>query len=562
MQLFVFATLVETLVLVAAYHYLASRHGSEPLRWWTRAWSAALVRHLATLLTLTIGPLLVLRTLEQAAALVSGALLLRGTLALNDRSFPRWVWFAFLVPLAWIPIALGLDLSFIALSSPTFVLLGFSTMFTGWTLHRVERPGFGKRLTVIALVLWGLHQLDYPFVRPHPDLARWGYMLASLLESLSALGMLIVAFERVLAQLAESEARHRRLFERLPEGVFQTDSEGVIVDANPTLLEMLACDSVEELRALGLPGTFDESEEVHQQETRWRRRDGELIDVVLSVRWFHDERGRRLGLEGVVRDATEPRRLSARRSRAQRMEALGRLAGGVAHDFNNLLTAIRGGAAALARDRRLGGPAREWVDVIESAADRAGSLTHQLLAVSRGEGADDPQEVDLARLTREAASTLRGLLGEQVTLEVEATEPTIARLDPTGFEQVLLNLTVNARDAMPSGGLIRISVEPTVLGMAEARRLSVEPGAYAMLRVRDAGVGMDDDTRERLFEPFFTTKRGGTGLGLATVYATVVRGGGRIDVESRIGEGALFTVVWPLVEESIETSCELEREAS
>src|SRR5690606_26482999 len=106
------------------------------------------------------------------------------------------------------------------------------------------------------------------------------------------------------------------------------------------------------------------------------------------------------------------------------------------------------------------------------------------------------------------------------------------------------------------------SVEPTVLGMAEARRLSVEPGAYAMLRVRDAGVGMDDDTRERLFEPFFTTKRGGTGLGLATVYATVVRGGGRIDVESRIGEGALFTVVWPLVEESIETSCELEREAS
>src|SRR5690606_31792539 len=200
----------------------------EHLTWWTKAWSAAIVRHSAGLLIAVIGPLAVLRTLEQAAALTSAALLLRGTVALAGRSLPRWIWLAFLAPLAWIPVALALELSFLALTLPTFVILGAATIATGLTLHRTEAPGFGARLTTLALVLWGIHQLDYPFVRPIPELAPWGYVLAAVLETLSALGMLIVAYERALAALAESEARHRTLFERLPEGIFRTDADGAI----------------------------------------------------------------------------------------------------------------------------------------------------------------------------------------------------------------------------------------------------------------------------------------------------------------------------------------------
>jgi nitrogen-specific signal transduction histidine kinase len=229
--------------------------------------------------------------------------------------------------------------------------------------------------------------------------------------------------------------------------------------------------------------------------------------------------------------------------RAQKMEALGRLSGGVAHDFNNLLTIIMGSVALLRRRQ----PSPELAD-IAAAADSAASLTRQLLAFSRG-AVLEPRVLCLQELVRDAIAMIRRLIGEDIEVGFhEAESPWLVRIDPNQLEQVLLNLATNARDAMPRGGRLEIALSNVALD-ADGARLSSEarPGEYVRLRVTDSGTGMDEETRQRIFEPFFTTKeRGkGTGLGLATVFGTVSQSGGFIETQSAPGKGARFDLYFP-----------------
>ena len=234
---------------------------------------------------------------------------------------------------------------------------------------------------------------------------------------------------------------------------------------------------------------------------------------------------------------------------AQKMEAVGRLAGGVAHDFNNLLTAILGYAEILANRRDLDGTARQNVETIQKAGKQAAAVTHQLLAFSRKQVLQ-PRVIDLGELVRDFEKILRRVIGEHIELvTVAAPDGTRVKADPNQLEQVILNLGVNARDAMPRGGKLTIRTGTVCLDAAEARRQSLElgPGHYVLLEVSDTGHGMTEEVKSRIFEPFYTTKGPGkgTGLGLSTVYGVVKQSGGTISVESAPGMGCTFRVLLP-----------------
>ncbi len=255
-------------------------------------------------------------------------------------------------------------------------------------------------------------------------------------------------------------------------------------------------------------------------------------------------------------DVTERHTLESQFRQAQKMEAVGRLAGGVAHDFNNVLTAINGYSDLLLEDLDHDDPKRQDVEEIRAAAQRAAALTRQLLAFSRKQVLQS-RVLDLNTVVRTLDKMLQRLIGEDVKLEVSlAADLEAVRADPGQIEQVILNLAVNSRDAMPNGGRLTIETASVDLDEAYARdHAGVSPGRYVMLAVSDTGVGMDAETQSHIFEPFYTTKEQGkgTGLGLSTVYGIVKQSGVYVWVSSKPGRGTTFNIYLPRVDEPVET---------
>jgi PAS domain S-box-containing protein len=269
---------------------------------------------------------------------------------------------------------------------------------------------------------------------------------------------------------------------------------------------------------------------------------------------YRDAQGQVIGLIGISRDITELKRLEEQFRQAQKMEAVGRLAGGVAHDFNNLLTVINGYSGLVFNRLRAEDPSRKPLVEIQKAGERAANLTRQLLAVSRKQVLQ-PQVVSFNTLLGELLKLLQRLLGEDIELTlVPEASLGLAKVDPGQFEQAIINLAVNARDAMPQGGRLTIETHNTELAEDYAEHhQEVRAGHYVLVAVSDSGHGMDEATKARIFEPFFTTKGPGqgTGLGLAMVYGFVKQSGGHIEVYSEMGHGTTFKVYLPRAEETI-----------
>jgi two-component system cell cycle sensor histidine kinase/response regulator CckA len=379
--------------------------------------------------------------------------------------------------------------------------------------------------------------------------------------------------KRTEEALRQSEERFRELYHDAPVGYLELDNEGRITSVNRTECEMMGYAPDE---MLGQPiWTFVADEETSRQqvlallagrlpsardrERLFRRKDGTTFPVLIEDRLLQNEEGKIVGIRAALQDITERKEaeekmvsLQEQLRQSQKMEAVGRLAGGIAHDFNNLLTVIQGHCEISLLQFQGNNPLREDIVEIKKAADRAGNLTRQLLAFSRRQ-IMEMKVIDLNALLRELEKMLRRVMGEDVELVTVLDEHLgKIKMDPGQMEQVVLNLAINARDAMPSGGKFILETTNVSLDEKYARsHIGVEAGRHVMLSVTDTGSGMSLQVKERLFEPFFTTKEKGkgTGLGLSTVYGIIKQSSGNIWVYSEPGHGSTFKIYLPRVDE-------------
>jgi len=292
-------------------------------------------------------------------------------------------------------------------------------------------------------------------------------------------------------------------------------------------------------------------------EYRITARDGAIHWLHDKGRFVTDDQGKRIGWQGVILDVTETKQLEEQLRQSQKLESVGRLAGGIAHDFNNMLTAINGYSELTLRSLEDDNPLRQNIEEIKKAGERSALLTHQLLAFSRQQVLQ-PLVLDLNEIIADTTNLLERLIGEDVEL-ITALNPKTGRVnvDPGQLSQIIMNLAVNARDAMPHGGKLTIETANIFLKPDDARqKIGILPGAYVLLAVCDTGQGIDGKIQQQIFEPFFTTKElgKGTGLGLSTVYGIVKQSGGNIEVDTKVGAGTTFRIYLPRVAEQPEAA--------
>lgn len=370
---------------------------------------------------------------------------------------------------------------------------------------------------------------------------------------------------RVMDALRESERRYRDLVLHAPYGIYAVTRDGRILSANRALAQILEYPSPDDLTSMNaeefyqdptdrqrMVGLWLQQRRIGDSEARWRTRNGRALVVRLTGRTLaggapSDEQS----FEVFVEDITEQRRWEAERRHAQKMEAIGSLAAGIAHDFNNLLTAILGYTELMLEQIDADKPIYEDLQKVRDAGRSAAALTKQLLAFGRKQTLR-LEAVDVSEVVRVTDQWVRRVIGEGIEVVVDTEGPVPAiRADRVQLEQIVLNLVVNARDAMLDGGTLTIQTRYVEIEepLSVPGPVVIPPGSYVRVTVSDTGCGMDAATRDRIFEPFFTTKElgRGTGLGLATVYGIVKQLEGYIVVSSEVGHGSTFSAYFPII---------------
>ncbi len=416
------------------------------------------------------------------------------------------------------------------------------------------------------------------------------YVIKEQLKRLSQAVIHAIEEKRVLQErywaeraLRESEERYRTLVHTLPDALTLADLDGCILYESPSSLRFFGYDSENETlgrnfmdwihadyreQSLRAMETLRAGGNLRGQEFVFLKKDGSTVWGELSASSIRDDHGQVSGLLALVRDISDRKRAEAEKAQlqeqllqSQKMDSIGRLAGGVAHDFNNMLSVILGYSELIQTQLNPNDPIRNDVEQIEKAGRRAKDITQQLLAFSRKQ-IIEPTIIDLNELINSIQKSLARLIGEDINLQF-SPGPDLHKIkfDHSQLDQILINLAANARDAMPQGGQLIIETSNVLLDDAFCREhLGFTPGHYVLLTVTDSGIGMDRETLSHAFEPFFTTKAigKGTGLGLATVYGIVVQGGGLIEADSEPQRGTAFRIYIPRIKEEAQIFSEQE----
>ena len=366
-------------------------------------------------------------------------------------------------------------------------------------------------------------------------------------------------------QVRQSEQQYADLYEHSPDMYHSVDRNGIVVGCNlresrvlglpkeeiigRPLLRLFPESQHEQVRK-NLRKMFELGEELKDVEEQVQKRDGTLIDVSVNSSIVYDADGKPLLARAVLRDITEKKKMEAKILQAQKIDSIGNLAGGVAHDFNNILTSILGSASIMRR--KLKGDARwtKYVDLIETSSRRGAAVTRQLLTFAR-KANPHVRLVDMNSVIDQTLRLFEATTTKSIEIKYEPSpDPVIVKADEGQLQQAILNLCINARDAMPNGGTLSIRCQPILFSEGQARQFADgKMGAYVMITVADTGTGISKDILHRIYEPFFSTKEAskGTGLGLSVVHGVVRSHNGYVNVESEIGTGTVFTIYLPRI---------------
>jgi two-component system, cell cycle sensor histidine kinase and response regulator CckA len=435
-------------------------------------------------------------------------------------------------------------------------------------VHPDDRPMVDSHINK-ALQTNGALDVECRMVWPDDGSVHWVASKGKVFTDSSgrAVRMEGIVQEITTRKFAETQTKLlAAIVESSQDAIYAKDLAGNVTSWNPAAEQIFGYTAAEivgqPVRLLAVPGKESEfadvlhrvshGETIHQFETQRRAKNGKILDVSLTVSPLRDAHGSIVGLSSIARDVTDLHVVERQLRQAQKMEAVGQLAGGVAHDFNNLIMVVNSYAQMILDHRGAVPDVRQQAERILQAGEKAASVTRQLLAFSRKQ-MQDLKVVDLNDLVRNFCKLLPRVLGEDVAIVVETKpEVILVKADQGQVEQILMNLAVNARDAMPVGGKLTIALQNLAIDADYCLQhgLGVYSGNYAAISVRDSGLGMDSETKARIFEPFFTTKEigKGTGLGLATVYGIVKQHKGMIWVYSEPGLGTEFKIYFPLCE--------------
>ena len=470
----------------------------------------------------------------------------------------------------------GTHLAFQIRVIPREIAAAAALWYCAWIFFRSWRrtASNGSLLAMISCGGYGLGRLLYVLVPATGSALGLRWMAIDLLcqggIAIAALVLLLEHESKAESAVRASEQRYRLLFEGNVAGVFRSGMDGTLVDCNEALCKLFGYDSREEFQRQNVRFLYVDPQERHaiqdsllagsqvvNQEVNFRRRDGSEMVALVTVTLVagptaaHEARSTsgNLELQGTVLDISEVRRLQEHLFQAQKMEAINRFAGGVAHDFNNLLMVITSYCEFLSEEVQEPEHRKHAAEALEACWQGA-ELTKQLLMFSRRQPISQ-QVLDLSAVVRDISGMLRRLLHSNIELQFELKgDLGRCKADATHIQQVLMNLSANARDAMPRGGRLLIRTSDAVIDTEQAARLApMSPGDYVALTFSDSGTGIDPAIHGRVFEPFFTTKElgKGTGLGLSSVYGIVKQNNGFIFLESDLGQGSTFTIYLPRI---------------
>jgi two-component system, cell cycle sensor histidine kinase and response regulator CckA len=577
------ASMTGSFMLSLVYFYLYTQDRQRYLAIWCISWALYSLRFCFLILALLFGKNKVFDIGYHEFALVSGMLLVWGVSMFLGRSKSKVWLFSTVLFASWIVVAIVSDFDFFSLTAPTFIFLAAVYIWTGIAFLRShDLQGIGKYLIGWTFIVWGIHKGDYPFLRDITWFAPWGYSLGESLAVTAAIAMLLIYFEKVKTELLkneyklkESEQFIHNILETVDEGFIVVDRDMKILSANRAYLNTvgMALENAVGRHCYKLTHHVNKPCFTIGEDCSVRRafetgkphtaihihHDGVGGNVYVETKAYplYDGSGSIVSAIETISDITEKKGLEAQLYHAQKMEAIGTLAGGIAHDFNNILAVIIGYGSMLQMKMNSDDPLRLNVDHIMESSKRAAQLTQGLLAFSRKQLVR-MTPIELNEIVKRVQKLLARIIGEDVSLDVKLYDRALDILADSGqIEQVLMNLAVNARDAMPSGSCLYISTDIVKLdeGFCRVHGYGTK-GAYALISVTDTGCGIDERLLKKIFEPFYTTKDvgKGTGLGLAIVYGIIKQHNGYINVYSELGEGTTFKIYLPLIKAEVDTA--------